>query len=317
MIDRDGLLFLNGYERWATTRILDAASGIDAATWSKPNLIGERGIGGILVHHLGAYQRWRHFLSGSSEEPAPEDEPLIGVDDLRARWVAEWDWVDAWLGRLTDADLRQEHDGMSMWQALLHVFNHGTQHRSEVAALADERGPVARRSRPGRLRRRTGEDPHLMVALMDLVAGDAREILLVLSVDDTAALADRTRFDAHLPLGAGLDPTWLDLFCEAARAVRNSDEPRNFLDARHELEGPEAQVEYTVEYVDAGWVADVARLPDSELDAITGRWIDLLEEDMGVLSAEEKPWIRLLASEVVRFCRAAGRSNAVFFAWSL
>ena len=156
-----------------------------------------------------------------------------------------------------------------------------------------------------------------MVALMDLVAGDARDILLVLSVDDTAALADRARFDAHLPLGAGLDPTWLDLFCEAARAVRNSDEPRNFLDARHELEGPEAQVEYTVEYVDAGWVADVARLPDSELDAITGRWIDLLEEDMGVLSAEEKPWIRLLASEVVRFCRAAGRSNAVFFAWSL
>ena len=77
------------------------------------------------------------------------------------------------------------------------------------------------------------------------------------------------------------------------------------------------QVEYTVEYVDAGWVADVARLPDSELDAITGRWIDLLEEDMGVLSSEEKPWIRLLESEVVRFCRAAGRSNAVFFAWSL
>ena len=145
-----------------------------------------------------------------------------------------------------------------------------------------------------------------MAALMDLVAGDAREILLVLSVDDTAAFGDRSRFDAHLPLGAGLDPTWLDLFCEAARAVRNSDEPPNFLDARHELEGPQAQVEYTVEYVDAGWIAGVARLPDRDLDAITGRWIDLLEEDMGVLSAEEKPWIRLLASEVVRFCRAAG-----------
>ena len=61
----------------------------------------------------------------------------------------------------------------------------------------------------------------------------------------------------------------------------------------------------------------ICRLPDRDLDAITGRWIDLLEEDMGVLSAEEKPWIRLLASEVVRFCRAAARSDAVFFAWSL
>ena len=317
MIDRDGLLFLNGYERWATTKILDAAADIDEAAWSKQNLVGERGIGGILVHHLGAYQRWRHFLSGSSEEPAPEDEPLIAVDELRARWAVEWDWVDAWVGRLTDADLRQEHEGMSMWHALLHVFNHGTQHRSEAAALLTDGGQVTRRPRPHRLRRSTGEARALMAALMDLIAGDAREILLVLSVDDTAAFGDGSRFDAHLPLGAGLDPTWLDLFCEAARAVRNSDEPVNFLDARHELEGPESQVEYTVEYVDAGWVAGVARLPDRDLDAITGRWIDLLEEDMGVLSAEEKPWIRLLASELVRFCRAAGRSDAVFFAWSL
>jgi uncharacterized damage-inducible protein DinB len=135
MIDRESLLFLNRYERWATTRILDAASGIDGAAWSKPNLVGDRGIGGILVHHLGAYQRWRHFLTGSGEEPRPEDEPLLGVDELRARWVAEWDWVDAWLGRLTDEHLGQEHEGMTMWQALLHVFNHGTQHRSEAAAL--------------------------------------------------------------------------------------------------------------------------------------------------------------------------------------
>ena len=140
MIDPDGLQFLNGYERWATTKILDAAAGIDEAAWSKPNLVGERGIGGILVHHLGAYQRWRHFLSGSREEPAPEDEPLIAVAELRARWVGEWDWVDAWLGRLTDADLREEHERMAMWHALLHVFNHGTQHRSEAAALLTDAG---------------------------------------------------------------------------------------------------------------------------------------------------------------------------------
>jgi uncharacterized damage-inducible protein DinB len=140
MIDRAGLLFLNGCERWATTKILDAASGIDEAAWSTANLVGDRGIGGILVHHLGAYQRWRHFLSGSSEEPRPEDEPLIAVDELPARWDVEWDWVDAWLARLTDADLRQEHEGMAMWQALLHVFNHGTQHRSEAAALLTDAG---------------------------------------------------------------------------------------------------------------------------------------------------------------------------------
>jgi uncharacterized damage-inducible protein DinB len=140
VIDADGLRFLNGYERYATTKILDAAAGIDEAIWSKPNVIGERGMGGILVHHLGAYQRWRHFLSGSPEKPRPEDDPLLTVDDLRARWAPEWAAEDAWLERLTDADLRQEHEGMTMWQALLHVFNHGTQHRSEVAALLTAAG---------------------------------------------------------------------------------------------------------------------------------------------------------------------------------
>lgn len=156
-----------------------------------------------------------------------------------------------------------------------------------------------------------------MTALMDLVAGDAREILLVLSVEDPAAFEDRSRFDAYLPLGPGLDPTWLDLFCEAARSIHTSDEPRNFLDARHELEGHDAMTERTVEHVDAAWVSAVARLSDHDLDAITGRWIDLLEDELGQLSADEKPWIRQLAGEVVAFCRAADRSDAVFFAWSL
>ena len=40
-----------------------------------------------------------------------------------------------------------------------------------------------------------------MSSLMDLVAGDARDIVLALSIDDTQAFEDRDRFVAHLPLG--------------------------------------------------------------------------------------------------------------------
>ena len=39
---------------------------------------------------------------------------------------------------------------------------------------------------------------------MDLVAGDVRDIVLALSVEDTAAFEDPDRFRAHLALGAGL-----------------------------------------------------------------------------------------------------------------
>jgi hypothetical protein len=156
-----------------------------------------------------------------------------------------------------------------------------------------------------------------MGALMDLVAGDSREILLAIAVDDWDAFADRTRFDAHLSLGGGLDPTWLDLFAEAIRSVTDADEPRDFLDARRELDGPGDVGDRTIERVDPGWISAVAVIADRHIGAIAGRWIDLVEEELGELPREEKPWIRTLAADLVAFARAADRSPAVLFAWSL
>ena len=59
-----------------------------------------------------------------------------------------------------------------------------------------------------------------MGVLMDLIAGDAREILLAISVDDWAGLRDRSRFVAYISLGGGLDLTWLDLLALAASLGR-------------------------------------------------------------------------------------------------
>jgi hypothetical protein len=155
-----------------------------------------------------------------------------------------------------------------------------------------------------------------MGAQMDLVAGDPREILLAITMDDWAGLADRSRVDAHLSLGGGLDPTWLDLFSEAVRTVTDSDEPVDFIDARHELEGAQ-MTERSVERIDRAWLGVIARLADRDVDAIAGRWIDLVEEDLGELPRDEKPWIRQLAGEIVRFARDSDRSPDVLFAWAL
>jgi hypothetical protein len=155
-----------------------------------------------------------------------------------------------------------------------------------------------------------------MGSLMDLVAGDVREILLVLAVDDLAALDDRERFPAHLALGGGLDPTWLDLFSEAVRSVMDSADPSDFLDARRDLEGLGETGDRIVERVDPGWIAAVARIDEDALGALAGRWIDLLEEELGMLPREEKPWIRDLASRIVAFARVADTTRDVVFAWS-
>ena len=152
---------------------------------------------------------------------------------------------------------------------------------------------------------------------MDLVAGSAPEIVAVIGLDDLAAFDDRGRFAAHLALGSGLDPTWLDLFAEAARSVTGDDGPSDFIDARLEIEGSGDADEHTIERVDPTWITTVARLADHDLSAIAGRWIELVEDELGPLPREEKPWIRELAGQLVVFCRSADGSPDVLFAWSL
>jgi hypothetical protein len=154
-----------------------------------------------------------------------------------------------------------------------------------------------------------------MGSLMDLVAGDARSVILALSIEDLGALADRDRFAAHLSLGGGLDPTWLDLFSEAVRDVTGGADPIDFLDARTELDGIGVPTERIVERVDPEWVAAVAAVTDMQLGPLAGRWITLLEEELGLLPREEKPWIRDLAGRMVAFARAASGAESVIFAW--
>jgi hypothetical protein len=153
--------------------------------------------------------------------------------------------------------------------------------------------------------------------LMDLVAGKSREIVLAISVDDWAGLDDPERFDAHIALGGAMDPTWLDLFSQAIRDVTASDEPSDFIDARRDVNGPDDVGERAVEAIDPAWISALARVPDGSVGAVAGRWIELVEEELGPLPREEKPWIREVAGELVAFGRRADRSPSVILAWSL
>src|SRR6476646_11844426 len=121
-----------------------------------------------------------------------------------------------------------------------------------------------------------------MGASMDLIAGDLREILLVMGLDDPDLEAAGPRFDAHLALGGGLDPTWLDLFAESARVATGGHDPVDLIDARIELEGPGAAAgDRTIERIDPSWITAVARIPEAAVDAIAGRWIALVGDEIG------------------------------------
>ena len=136
----DDIRYLFGYDRWATARVLAVLDGLDAATWSATHVVDERGLGGILVHQLGATQRWWHGLREDGLTPRPEREPLPTIEALREAWASEWPAIDAWLATLDDPWLLREDEGVAFWQMLAHVVNHGTQHRSEAATIMTAAG---------------------------------------------------------------------------------------------------------------------------------------------------------------------------------
>ena len=120
--------------------MLTVLDGLDPAVWTRTQVVGERGLGAILAHQLGAAQRWRHAFQDTGESPELEREPLPTIDQLGDQWDTEWAAVDAWLPTVTDGFVAHVHEGVPVWQMLVHVVNHGTQHRAEAAALLTAEG---------------------------------------------------------------------------------------------------------------------------------------------------------------------------------
>jgi hypothetical protein len=153
---------------------------------------------------------------------------------------------------------------------------------------------------------------------MDLVAGDAREILLAIGMDDWAGLRDPARFVAYISLGGEMDQTWLDLFSQAARETAGGDSPAPFSDRTYPLDSRLAALsDRTVERVDPDWIDEVAMLPEGELDRIAARWIDLIDREECSVDPDDKLMLRELAGDLVDFCRRAEGAEDVLFAWSI
>ncbi len=132
-----------GYNEWANKRILDAAETVPPEQLTAPNALGWGDLRGLLTHTLNAERGWFSFLfeRGDGDWLKPED--FADVAALRARWRDQNEITRQCLDSLEDADLTRIHSRerggkrreLELWQALAHVVNHGTQHRSECAAL--------------------------------------------------------------------------------------------------------------------------------------------------------------------------------------
>ena len=137
------------YNYWANQKLLTASANISQAQFTKPASFPYGGLHGTLLHILEAEWSWRALFQkiDDASELLPAEYPDLST--IETRWRTEETAMRAYLVKLSDADLEShlryttdtgiERDRI-LWHCLLHVVNHGTQHRSEAAALLTDFG---------------------------------------------------------------------------------------------------------------------------------------------------------------------------------
>ena len=150
------ILIIYEYNYWANKRILAASAKVTEKQFLAPASFPFGGLRGTIVHILDAEFGWRMFFqhnNWSAPELKAEEFPTLASVQERAN--QEEQEMRAYLATLSDKDLnghrhynneKGEPRDFILWNCLWHVVNHGTQHRSEAAALLTEYG-----SSPGNL----------------------------------------------------------------------------------------------------------------------------------------------------------------------
>lgn len=143
----DKIKLLYEYNWWANHRVLTTCAQLSPEQYAASTSFGPglRSLRATVLHTLNSERGWRLICQGAErvdwDELTEADFPT--VPHLAARWQAEEQEMRAYLGPLTDGDLagmvRCQEDGLVrervLWHYLVHLLNHGTQHRSEAAAL--------------------------------------------------------------------------------------------------------------------------------------------------------------------------------------
>lgn len=148
-MNKQDILTLYQYNQWTTARILSCTAKVTAAQFNAPSSFPHGGLRGTLVHALFAEWIWRNRWEGTSPTNRFKTEDFPDFEALRTRWVYEEEKLMAFIEGLTDErinskfsyhDTKGQHHERLLWQAMAHVVNHGTQHKTEAAAMLTEFG---------------------------------------------------------------------------------------------------------------------------------------------------------------------------------
>ena len=146
---KDEILTLYQYNAWANARILNAASQLTAEEFLAPASFSHGGIRTTLVHTLSAERIWRNRWEGHSPTELLNREDFPTFTSLHSRWQEEGKALMTYVDNVSEAALNNPLPYRTtsgrpfeniLWHLMVHLVNHGTQHRSEAAAMLTDFG---------------------------------------------------------------------------------------------------------------------------------------------------------------------------------
>jgi uncharacterized damage-inducible protein DinB len=134
---------LYDYNYWARDRVISAANGLSQNEYVRPNGFTYGSLRGILLHAMWAEAVWLARWSGEPRVESFSEQQYATFASLVERWQQEEAKMRSFLAVLTDERLGSEVTYRStrsgqwhtdpLWQLMVHVVNHATQHRAEAA----------------------------------------------------------------------------------------------------------------------------------------------------------------------------------------
>ncbi|MBZ0089560.1 MAG: DinB family protein [Thermoanaerobaculia bacterium] len=140
------------YTIWADREVLQVLRAIPAADLERATGSSFGSVLGTMAHILGAEQLWLSRLLGVPLRQLPSLADFPSLDLLAASFEDFWPQLEFYLASLTDEQLegdfawtnsRNETHRAPLRQVLLHVVNHSTYHRGQVASQLRQLGHQA------------------------------------------------------------------------------------------------------------------------------------------------------------------------------
>ncbi len=144
-VSLETLATLFAFSRWAYAKTLESVEPLTAEEYSREVGGSFGSIRGTLVHLYGADWVWLERLHGRSPRALPAgDGSIASLEQLRPKWktveedtrrIVDGLTADRLETTLTYVNFAGETWTYTLGDALLHLANHGTYHRGQIATL--------------------------------------------------------------------------------------------------------------------------------------------------------------------------------------